>query len=135
MRRLTALVCAEERLRVAEYLRDVHPFAQGAEGHSARRERGAELKVRSHFSAIAIAHVERMPPQSGVLAVKLIERQLRRQDRVGDIEQLPVARVDRVLRRVPQIGAGQRREDREAGVVGAGGVDPLLEFFKVRTLP
>jgi len=31
---------------------------------STGRERGAELEVRPHFSAIAVAHIERVAPES-----------------------------------------------------------------------
>ena len=126
---------AEERGRIAEDVAHAHAFADRGERHLARGEGRDQAEVSFHPAVDLVADVIRMFPEAGVFAVELVERQLRRQDRVGDVEQFPVARVDRVLGCVPEIRAGERREDGEAGVVGAGGVDPLLEFFKVRPFP
>ena len=76
-----------------------------------------------------------MAPQARVLVVELFERELRRQDGVHDVVHLPVARGDLLLRRVPQIRSGQRREDGEAAVVGAHGVDPVAQAGEVFAVP
>src|SRR5712692_5165506 len=56
----------QKRIGLAEHLGDVHPFAHRTEGHSTRRQRRAELQVGLHLSAMAVAHLERVPPKARV---------------------------------------------------------------------
>src|SRR6476646_8023556 len=134
--RFCGLVMGAQECRwLAENFRHVHPLLHGAKRNLAGRERGAELDVGLQFATMFVADVEDVAPQTGVFVVKLVERQLRRQDGVDDVEHLPVLRGKIFFGGGPEIGAWKRSEDRESTVERAHLLDPIAEPREIFRTP
>ena len=117
---------------VAEHLGDVHPLTCRAPRLTlACRQCGPHLEVSAGPAAHLVADVEGVAPQpTSTRRRTLRERQLGGEHGVDDVVHLPVVGGDVLLRLVPQVGAGQWSQHREAAVVGAlGSRDPIAQAW------
>src|SRR5258708_1546871 len=101
--RFALVVCPEERFRIAENTPHPHALSDGGHRHASGGQCAEQGEMSSDSSFNLITDIESVLPQPGVLAVKLVERQFRREHGMGDVKQLPILRLNRRLSLVPKI--------------------------------
>ena len=98
----------EKRLRISECAQPAgaHSLAQCADGDFSGRQGQQKTEPGLRLALDPVAHSHGVLPETGELAVELVERELRGQHGVADVEQLPVFGVHVWPDLVPQVGSG-----------------------------